>query len=225
MRTTRLGRRPALDVRDQGYLISKLLAAPKPTKPTKPARIAQYWRDDVWWGDQGKTPECVGFAWVAWLHDGPILQRGPAPVVNPTRVYRVAQQLDEWPGTNYAGTSVRGGVKAVKKLGFIKSYHWAWDATNTISALLNLGPVVLGTPWFRDMDRPNAAGVILPRGPIVGGHAAVLNGVNRKQKLVRLKNSWGRSWGKAGYAFLSFASLATLFAHGAEACLASEIRR
>ena len=75
----KLGRQYIPDERDQNYLISTHLL-----KRTSRTRItSRYWDDTVWWGDQGNTPQCVGYAWSHWLSDGPVYHRGPAPKLQP----------------------------------------------------------------------------------------------------------------------------------------------
>ena len=44
---------------------------------------------------------------------------------------------------------------------------------------------------------PDKNGVIKIGGRLSGGHAYVINGVDTKTKMFRLKNSWGKSWGNS----------------------------
>ena len=60
---------------------------------------------------------------------------------------------------------------------------------------MNLGPVVVGTYWYSSMFYPDRNGLIKINGGIAGGHAYVINGVDKTKKLFRIKNSWGQSWG------------------------------
>jgi C1A family cysteine protease len=151
------------------------------------------------------------------------VQGGASPVLDPGHVYREAQKVDEWPGEDYSGTSVRAGAKVLQALGFIASYHWAYDVETVVQAVLERGPVVVGTSWYRDMFLPDASGLVTPSGPLVGGHAYVLNGTNRKTGLFRAKNSWGRSWGKGGAFWLSYETLERLLHESGEACIALEV--
>jgi len=137
-------------------------------------------------------------------------------------VYRDAQVVDEWPGENYNGTSVRAGAKVLADRGHIGEYRWAWDLETVVRALLDVGPVVVGTNWYSGMFEPNQ-GIIDISGTVAGGHAYLLNGVNRNKGMIRLKNSWGRDWGSRGHAYISFEDMDRLIKEDGEACLALEI--
>lgn len=211
------GRLAQPDARDASFPMRALLEAAPTT------RTSRAWYANGWWGDQGPTSMCVAYAWTHWLEDGPVSQKGVPPVVYPVALYREAQLVDEWPGEGYDGTSVRAGAKVLQSQGFISSYHWAASLDDIVNAVLTLGPVVMGTNWYSGMMTPDAKGLIRPVGSIVGGHAWVIDGINTKTRLARVKNSWGRGWGKRGFAYLDFAAVAQLLAEDGEACLAIEV--
>jgi hypothetical protein len=222
-----LGRTYIEDERDKKYLINNhlnLLIQSKNNLTNPRLKItSKYWDDNGWWGNQKNTPHCVGYSWAHWVDDGPIKHLGQKPFVNPTIIYENAQKLDQWPGENYAGTSVRGGVKYLQKIGRVKNYYWAYDVNTLITTVLNIGPVVVGTNWYKGMFYPDKNGLIKISGPIMGGHAYVINGVDIVKKQFRLKNSWGRKWGKSGSAFISFNDMSKLISEYGEICLATEI--
>ncbi len=214
-----LGRRSAPDERDKGFMMAAMI-------PAASDRTYRYWWPGGWWGDQGTQPHCVGFSWMHWTEDGPFthVPKSPNanPVMDPVWVYNEAQLVDEWPGTNYAGTSVRAGAKILRREGYIQSYHWAWNADTVVRAILETGPVVVGTRWYRDMFYPDEQGRIGIGGLDMGGHAYCLDGVNTKTGWVRIKNSWGRNWGKKGYGYIQIDDLDKLIKDDGEACLAVE---
>lgn len=216
-----LGRRYAHDPRDRNFPMRPHL----PALLAPPPRVYRYWNAEGWWGDQDTTPQCVAYAWTHWLEDGPVGQRGVAPVVRPGDLYAEAQRVDEWPGENYEGTSVRAGAKALQARGYIASYHWAADVVDIVDAVLNAGPVVLGCNWYETMFTPDEAGFLHLGGPLAGGHAFVLDGVNTKAGIFRMKNSWGRSWGRQGFAYLAIEDVDRLLGEQGEAALAIEIRK
>lgn len=187
-------------------------------------RTSRYWNQSGWWGDQLATPKCVGYAFAHWVEDGPVTHDGKPPVADPTVIYDTAQDLDEWEGDDYEGTSIRGGVKALKAMGYVSEYRWTKSLRTLVNTILEVGPVVVGTVWWSGMFEPNKSGLVRARGEAVGGHAYVLNGVNTKRKLFRIKNSWGRFWGLNGCAYIGFDDLGMLIEDmDGECCLASEI--
>lgn len=208
------------DPRDDDYLFSSL-----PVPMATPTQ--KYWWADGWWGDQGRTPHCVAFSFTHWVNDGPRLHslfRNRRPAIDTTELYCEAQKRDPWPGDCdnplYDGTSVRAGAKVLQEWGFIDSYYWARNTNEIAQAVATRGPVIMGTTWYTGMNRPDSDGFIKPTGTRVGGHAYVINGVNFTKKVFRLKNSWGRWWGKKGHAYLTFEDMADLLVPWGEACVA-----
>lgn len=189
-----------------------------PLRRIRTRRRRRYWPDDRWVGDQGSEPSCVGFAWAHWLVNAPILN-----YVDPSGIYRLAQQVDEWEGSDYDGTSVRAGAKVLAHLGFLEKYEFAWDLPTVRDTILELGPVVLGTAWLEGMMQPDPAGLIEATGEPLGEHAYLCTGYDARTKLFRIKNSWGRSWGLGGRAYLHEKDLAALLDRRGEACLAVEL--
>src|SRR5213592_2802219 len=138
-----LGRLINTDPSDHGYLLSRPEIAPE--------REYRVWYDQAWWGDQGATPQCVGFAWAHFLEDAPDMHYEPGPIVNPTAIYLGAQKVDAWPGENYDGTTVRAGAKYLKNMKVISAYHWAFDVDTIARNVMEVGPVVLGTDFYDSM--------------------------------------------------------------------------
>lgn len=220
-----LGRLYSPDERDKGFLMSSLI--PK-AKETQEYRTWKYWWPTGWWGNQGSTPHCVGYAWAHWLAEGPITQvrarskRGGHPF-DPNYLYNEAQLIDEWPGIDYDGTSVRAGVKVLKNNGFVSEYRWAWDIEDVINTLLYISPVVVGTVWTYDMFFPDENNIIKATGSFSGGHAYLLDGINVDRGIIRIKNSWGRNWANKGFAYISIDDMSKLISLDGEACVAVEI--
>lgn len=207
---------------------------------TKPFR-SYTWSCDVY-NDQGREGACVGFAWSHELSAKPkVVRRGPAFAME---VYRRAQQIDEWPGEDYSGTSVLAGVKAVMEhensIGnsFIGGYRWAFGLQDVMRVIGYRGPVVLGINWYYNMYTPNEKHFISASGEIVGGHAIMAKGIKVVEKstdgvygttdfnnvdldksYVRLHNSWGINYGLGGDAFLTLRDLDKLLQEQGEACI------
>jgi hypothetical protein len=211
-----LGRFAAPDARDRRHL----LAAALPTEAPLP-RYRNYNPGPVM--DQGQTSQCVGFAWRAFLHAAPLQTKsGPdAPTI-----YYGAQRLDEWPGEDYEGSSVRGGAKFLQRLDHLESYLWAFNIHDVERWLLGgHGTLVLGTNWYEGMFDPDRDGRLRLTGRIAGGHAYLAYGCNRQKGIIRVQNSWGTPWGVSGRAYLTYDDLARLLSEDGEACTAREQRK
>jgi hypothetical protein len=209
------------DSQDEKYQIRSLTASEEPWPDPTPSYA--YWHGSMFL-DQGSTPQCVEYSWHHYLQTGRIRPRSKYPYWVLGTPYMEMQRVDEFPGENYDGTSVRAGAKVMQAMGFIDSYLWAWDIQTTIDAVLRFGPVVVGTNWYEGMFYPeyNNNRVVKPTGRIAGGHAWLIEGANRKQGLFRAKNSWGRSWGRQGRFWISFEDMERLINEDGEVCLAVE---
>ena len=211
-----LGRLPAADARDQQFAMRALITIP----PTLP-KYRYYSVTSIL--DQGASPTCVGHAWRGWLSAGTIRNLGGP---NPYALYDAAQRVDEWPGEDYDGTSVRAGAKVLQSLGFITEYRWAWDASTVkLWLLMGYGPVVFGTNWTRSMFTPDRQGYVRPTGAVVGGHAYLCVGYSSAADAFRFVNSWGRGWGQVGRFWMRGVDVTALLHADGEACTAVEIAR
>lgn len=210
------------DPRDASFPLSAVLPSAPPELKEK------YWWADGWWGDQGSSTQCVAYSWLHLIEDGPVVQDGltgrSKPLIEPIKLYKESQIRDPWAGENYPGTSIRSAAKVLKDLGIIKEYRWAQSVSDVVTALLTVGPVAVGTKWYADMNVPQPNGMMRVSGVEMGGHAYVLNGVNLESGTIRMKNSWGKAWGKDGFAFISIRDFQKLLSQGGEACIAFETK-
>lgn len=227
-----LGRLPALDPRDAKYSMARALATAGITEAAAAVPTHRMWLNGPVL-DQGATPTCVAHAWAGFMAASPV--RTKVPQVSPVPefpslpftlgLYEAAKQVDEWPGENYDGTSVRAGAKVLQRLGRLSAYLWAFDAETVRTYVLARGPVVIGINWYDDMFDADPAGArpLNVSGPIVGGHALLVLGYSRERTAFRLLNSWGASWGHTGRAWLTFSDMQQLLRdEDGEACSATE---
>lgn len=56
--------------------------------------------------------------------------------------------------------------------------------------------------WFKPVG-----GLVIPEGPIVGGHAVCVVGYDDERGVIKFKNSWGTEWGQGGYGYLPYISV------------------
>jgi hypothetical protein len=206
-----LGRLPAIDERSR---YARYAMAAPPTTRTFRNWLSPRWQQWPRVLDQGSTSECVAYSANKFLLTHPIVNR-PRDTCN--ELYRRAQQVDEWPGDNYDGTSVNAGMKVLRTDGLITGWTWAYEVKPIVRHILEIGPVVLGTDWTNRMYYPGTNGYIWPEGIIEGGHAYLLVCVNTLRNnpdgtvgAVRVLNSWGERWGQNGRAWMTFDVLAKL---------------
>jgi C1A family cysteine protease len=183
--------------------------------------------------DQGATSQCVAYSGLKWLTSHPLVNK---PAFVPVWLYKEAQKVDEWPGEDYDGTSVRALFKVLKREGYVSEYRWAFDLETVVNHVLTTGPLVMGTAWDAELSNPDASNYIEPGARIENsqeGHAWLIIGANRKRLnpnstergAVRMINSWGAGWGDKGRAWMSFKSLAQLIEIDGEAAAAIEAKK
>jgi len=170
--------------------------------------------------DQKQEGSCVGHG---FAHE---LAAFPYPIKNIThaeavKLYKKAQTLDEWPGSNYEGTSVLAGVKAVQEMypRAIESYRWANTLQDVIATVGWHGPVVIGVNWYSGFYNPDSNGTIYISGSIAGGHCLLIRAVDIVKNRFMLRNSWGSGWGKKGNCFISFDNMNRLLRESGEFCV------
>lgn len=166
--------------------------------------------------DQGSEGACVGFGF------GHELNADPQPVAcdgNCARsIYHRAQNVDEWDGNSYDGTSVLAGAKIVTADGFYDEYRWG-ETEDDMARALAVGPVVIGVDWHNDMFEPDANGFIHPTGGVAGGHCILVKGINVESGYYIVHNSWGEGWGDHGTAKITRTDMAFLLRNQGEVCL------
>lgn len=226
----RLDRVPEFDEASRDYPILATIDNKTPRSYT--------WRVGAY-NDQGREGACVGFAWSHELNARPVVV--PTDNAYATRIYKRAQQIDEWPGEAYSGTSVLAGAKAVRELvaqdgkALMPEFRWAFGVDDLLVAVGRKGPAVIGINWYQGMFRPDDKGFIHPTGRVMGGHAIVVHGVrlvkinkaepfsleniDRDKSFFKLHNSWGQGWGRNGECYLTVNAMNKLLSERGDACI------
>jgi hypothetical protein len=204
-----LDRRPSFDERSRGFPIRAL---------NDGLAIRSYTWSCRGVLDQGPNGACVGYGWSGELLARPVIVDG---INNDSafRLYRAAQQVDEWEGDAYEGTSVLAGAKVVRAAGFLGEYRWAFNLDDVLVTLGHHGPVVIGVGWRSGMWDTDGDGYVHATGDVVGGHCVFLRGISTLHRAVLVQNSWGIEWGINGCALLSWDDLGVLLDDQGEACI------
>jgi hypothetical protein len=132
--------------------------------------------------------------------------------------WQTGDPSQEWPPTDCGSTGLYV-CHELETQGLIKGHKAAHDAHGLVS-LLQVGTVIMGSPWFNAWMEPNADGFVDGDGTIedlkralesgvAGGHETCVSAAERltwatphrldlENSSVRVRNSWGSSWGDKG---------------------------
>ena len=152
--------------------------------------------------DQGAEGECVGFGAAHWFACAPLEQSVSKTLAR--LFYDGAQDHDQWPGSNYEGTSVTGLMRFLTKIGVIGEYRWIFNFEELIQTLSLKGAVIVGAEWREGCFEPDFYGVIRFIGRKKGGHCLCADEVDFEKKRIGFVQSWGRSHGVDGRVYMSF---------------------
>lgn len=210
---TRLGWILGRDSRSLNFLMKDLLppiAYQKPKSNLWPCKLVL---------DQGQTPSCVGNGWTHWLACQPQVVKG-LNEITAQNIYHLAQTLDQWPGTDYQGTSDLGGAKACQQMfpEHLTSYRWITAIDDMVATVGYFGPMVVAVNWYSSMYTPDKNGLVKIAGNKVGGHCFLVNEVNIEQSYFGCVNSWGAKWGVKGAFTIKFGGMDRLMKEQGEFC-------
>lgn len=159
--------------------------------------------------DQGAEGACVGFgsSWMTSIHNGGFFDA--------RWLYHEAQKVDEWPGENYEGTSVRAAMDILRKVGHRKKWwrfflnpnldygiaanRWATHVDEMRTAISEGKAITIGVNWYSNFDHPVKIGNQNwigqgDLGRIRGGHCVCLYGASDKLQAFRMVNNWGTAY-------------------------------
>lgn len=195
---------------------------PPPPPPPPPVPTFKVWHAPAPL-NQGNTGHCVGFAGAHWMMcedlKQPFLGGLPAGI-DGHEIYYDCKVIDGAPqGSPHAeeGSNDRSFLKVMQNEGFLASYVYANSLKDVTDWILNVGPVLVGVPWYESMFNPDANGMLNISGQIAGGHEFLVHGLLPSGNFQML-NSWGQNWGIGGHAYLRPADLWRLVTEQGDAC-------
>ena len=193
-------------------------------------RTRRFWKQDGWWGDQGNTGTCVAFA-LTHRHADPPMRHAEVPY---ERQWVYDLYVEATGDTSLQeGTWAHVVARRMMERGLIKSFEWVTSPAALRYAVLERGTVCVGTYWHEQMFWPRAEHnnkYLHVEGPIVGGHEYLVNAIELEPEFggppyYRVKNSWGRNWGKNGTARIACTDLeALVFDNYGDAVVLSEVK-
>ncbi|RTQ44868.1 peptidase C1 [Hymenobacter gummosus] len=182
--------------------------------------------------DQGREGACTGFA-LATVANYLLGQRArPCQPVSARMLYEMARRYDEWEGEDYEGSSARGAIKGWHKHGVCTEQAWPSlgpnghrltgelaqaagrcplgayfrvnhkDLVSMHNALAEVGILYATGIVHEGWQRVGADGRIELGDTRLGGHAFAIVGYDEEG--FWLQNSWGDTWGRQGFAHLSY---------------------
>lgn len=155
-----------------------------------------------------ESPSCVGCAAALLLSSEPKAMEF-SKVPKPEFILSEAKAFDT---TEKTGTSLKSGLKALQKLGYVKSYYYSDKIDEILVAVLNLGPLAVGVDYYYSMN--DCTGRLTAAGGVLGQHAFVIYGVDLDKKDFLVANSYGVGWGWKGKARVDFATMNKIFKYG-----------
>ena len=152
--------------------------------------------------DQGETSRCVAFSLVACLDFNKNLKEND----NNGEQYNINELYDMRSNPRQDGMDIKDGLHILKHTGLkstdshriykIRSYAKVNSYVHLKAALLLNGPCPAAFP-VRSYDNKFWRGK-----DILGYHCVVVTGFDENG--FEIRNSWGKSWGKNGYTYISF---------------------
>lgn len=221
--TRTFDRVPFFDARSRDFPVRPLLSG-------RPARELAPMESVVWTAgppvplDQGSEGACTGFGLAHELGSEPEMVPDVTDEVA-LDLYRKARIHDRAMGNDFpAGASMLATAKAAVGTGYISGYRWAFSIEDTLDAIVECGPVLLGIWWYASMYETAEDGLIgIDWSRPVGGHCIMAHGFwaghPRYGDLVMVRNSWGPDYGYYGVGYLRVDDLARLLADRGEACV------
>lgn len=181
------------------------------------------WKRELLILDQGNVGSCTADAAIGLLGTAPLVSDKLMSLIGQKygsfdqncayKLYSDEEDLDgdgPYP-PNDNGSSGLTSAKALRNAGIITGWSQTFSLEDAMKAL-TVTPFITGTVWYNSMFRPDADGLVTvdTSSGIAGGHEYEVVGFDAVKGLVKFANSWGNSWGRDGYFYLSVTDYGTL---------------
>jgi hypothetical protein len=162
--------------------------------------------------DQGSIGDCTMNAAYGCLATAPFGKPGAGYTeADVLAGYELETTLDnsQIPGSyppDDTGSSGPWSMMTLQKLGLIADWVHTRD-THTALRLLNRGPISIGVTWFQSMFQVDATNTIHvdEHSGVAGGHQVCVVANDVENQRIKIRNSWGVTFGDAGHCWLSWA--------------------
>lgn len=210
----RLGRHQVHDALD-----AELEAVVDLLEPIRDVDHAEH--QPVW--DQGSIGDCTMNAAYGTIVCDPFGRPGTAYTEDDIVTgYELETRLDdsqipgEYPPDD-TGSCGPWSMRVLVKLGLIRSWRHCRTLHSALR-MLNRGPISVGIAWYNSMFTPDAENTIHldESSGLAGGHQVCIVANDTKKRRVKIRNSWGASWGDQGHAWISWADLDKLLRAGGD---------
>nr|MBA2499934.1 C1 family peptidase [Chitinophagaceae bacterium] len=197
-------------------------------------RLQEYKKYKIPVLDQGQEGACTGFGLATVANYLLTRRKVvPDKIqVSPRMFYQMARRYDEWSGEDYEGSSARGAIKGWHKHGVCAANCWPYedntdyrltetrvndallrplgayyrvnhkDIVAMHSAIAEVGILFATSLVHEGWDQIGVDGKIPYSEKMQGGHAFAI--VAYDQEGFWIQNSWGKGWGKGGFALVSY---------------------
>lgn len=192
------------------------------------------WDDDAPITDQGNIGACTGFTALDLMNNHVFAGNrshatGSTALLPNTKgldFYHQATLRDGISGNTYPGqdqgSSGLGAVKGLKFEKFITGYTHGFSLNDFLAALQHQ-PVMVGTSWTKGMFDPDSKGLVVPTGPVEGGHEYGAFGFDPATQLIKFRNHWTANWGAKGRFFMRVNDFAKLLANQGDVTIPTPI--
>lgn len=173
--------------------------------------------------DQGQIGSCTMNAGYGTLVTAPFGKPGVSYTQDTIQDgYRMETRIDDsqipgqWEPNDTGSTGV-WSMLVLQQLGLIASYQHTTDMATALR-LLSKAPISIGVTWWNSFFTPDRTGtLVLDQGQgIGGGHQIAITANDVGGKRVRLRQSWGLSWGLLGHAWIPYSVLSDLMDDGGD---------